>query len=49
MEPLYVGDLIPSINSYQKIINQYEKGLKKGDFYEEPIGEDQFGNFYPDW
>jgi len=49
MEPIYVGDLIPSINSYQKIINQYEKGLKKGDFYEEPIGEDQFGYFYPDW
>ena len=41
MEPSYVGDLIPSIHSYQKIIDQYERGLKKGEFHEEPIGEDQ--------
>ncbi len=38
MEHSYVGDLIPSINSYQKIIDQYERGLKKGEFYEEQIG-----------
>ncbi len=49
MEQSYVGDLIPSINSYQKIIDQYERGLKKGEFYEEPIGEDPFGHIYPDW
>ena len=46
MEPSYVGDLIPSIHSYQKIIDQYERGLKKGEFYEELIGEDLI---YPDW
>ena len=34
MEHSYVGDLIPSINSYQKIIDQYERGLKKGEFYD---------------
>ena len=49
MEHSYVGDLIPSINSYQKIIDQYERGLKKGEFYEEQIGEDPFGHIYPDW
>ena len=49
MEPIFVGDLIPSISSYQKVIEKYEKALKKGEFHEEPIGEDPFGNFYPDW
>ncbi len=49
MEPVYVGDLIPSINSYQKIIDKYEKGLKNGEFHEEPIGDDPFGHIYPDW
>jgi len=49
MDPIYLGDLVPSVNSYQKIIDNYEKGLKKGDFYEEPMGEDPFGYFYPDW
>ncbi|CAP16327.1 Hypothetical protein PMM1823 [Prochlorococcus marinus subsp. pastoris str. CCMP1986] len=29
MEQSYVGDLIPSINSYKEIIDQYERGLKK--------------------
>tara|TARA_B100000212_G_C26961809_1_gene358809 strand:- start:118 stop:279 length:162 start_codon:yes stop_codon:yes gene_type:complete len=47
--PKYVGDLIPSIATYQKMINIYEKGLKTGQFYEEPIGDDPFGYFYPDW
>ena len=46
MEPIYVGDLIPSIASYKKIIEKYDKGIKEGEFYEEPIGED-FN--YPDW
>ena len=46
MEPIYVGDLIPSISSYQKVIDRYEKGLNKGEFYEDPIGED---SIYPDW
>ena len=46
MEPSYIGDLIPSISSYQKIIDSYEKALKKGEFYEEPIEED---SIYPDW
>ncbi len=49
MEPIYIGDLVPSINSYQKIIDKYKRGLKKGEFYEEPIGEDPSGYFYPDW
>tara|TARA_Y100000589_G_scaffold21962_1_gene18281 strand:+ start:135 stop:296 length:162 start_codon:yes stop_codon:yes gene_type:complete len=47
--PVYVGDIIPSVASYQKAINIYKKGLKSGDFYEEPIGDDPFGYFYPDW
>ena len=46
MEQIYVGDLIPSIASYKKIIEKYEKGLKKGDFYEDPILEEFT---YPDW
>ena len=46
MEPTYVGDLLPSIASYKKIIEKYDKGIKEGEFYEEPIGAD-FN--YPDW
>ena len=46
MEPIYVGDLVPSIKSYSKVIKKYEKGIKDGEFYEDPIGED-FN--YPDW
>ena len=45
MEPIFVENLIPSISSYQKVISKYEKGFKKGEFYEEPIGED---SIYPD-
>ena len=46
MEPIYVGDLIPSIASSKKIIEKYDKGIKEGLFYEEPIGR----NFnYSDW
>jgi len=37
MEPIYVGDLLPSIASYKKIIEKYDKGIKEGEFYEESI------------
>ena len=33
MEPLYLGDLIPSITSSTKIIEKYDKGLKVGEVY----------------
>ena len=46
MEPIFVGDLVPSVASYKRLIDRYERGLKQGDFYEEPIGEDLN---YPDW
>ena len=46
MEPIYVGDLVPSIASYNMVIEKYDKGIKEGVFYEEPLG----GDFhYPDW
>ena len=38
MEPIYVGDLIPSKASYKKIIEKYDKGIKEGEFYKEFIG-----------
>ena len=37
---------MPSIASSKKIIEKYDKGIKEGKFYEEPIGRD-FN--YPDW
>jgi len=40
MEPIYVGDLIPSIASSKKIIEKYDKGIKEGKFYEETICRD---------
>ena len=46
MEPIYVGDLIPLIASSKNIIEKYYKGIKEGEFYEEPIGRD---SNYPDW
>ena len=46
MEPIYLGDLVPSIASSKKIIEKYDKGIKEGKFYEEPIDRD-FN--YPDW
>ena len=46
MESIYVGDLITSIASSNKIIEKYEKGIKEGGFYEESSGLD-FN--YPDW
>ena len=46
MEPIYLGDLVPSIASYKKVIEQYDNGIKEGEFYEELLG----GDFnYPDW
>ena len=46
MEPIYLGDLFPSIASSKKIIEKYDKSIKEGEFHEEPIGRD-FN--YPDW
>jgi len=40
MEPIYVGDLLPSIAFYKKIIEKYDKGIKEGEFYEEPTDRD---------
>ena len=40
MEPIYIGDLLPSLASYKKIIEKYYKGIKEGEFYEEPIVRD---------
>ena len=48
-DPSFIGNLIPSVMNYQKIIDNYNKGIKSGEFYEEPIGDDLFGCFYPDW
>ena len=46
MEPIYLGDLVPSISSYKKVIEKYDIRYKEGKFYEEPLG----GGFnYPDW
>ena len=38
MEPIYVGDLIPSIASSKKIIEKYDKG-KKGNFMKNLLAE----------
>ena len=46
MEPIYLGDLIPSVAFSKKIIEKYDKGIKEGEFYKEPTGRD-FN--YPDW
>ena len=46
MKPIYLGDLIPLIDSSKKIIEKFYKGIKEGEFYEEPICRD-FN--YPDW
>ena len=46
MEPIYAGDLIPSIASSKKIFVKDDKGIKEVGFYEEPVGQD-FN--YPDW
>ena len=46
MEPIYLADLLPSIASYKKIIEKYDKGIKEKEFYKESTGRD-FN--YPDW
>ena len=46
IEPTYLGDLLSSVASYKMAIEKYDKGIKEGEFYEEPI----VGDFnYPDW
>ena len=40
MKPIYLGALIPSVASFKKIFAKYDKGIKEGEFYEEPIGRD---------
>ena len=46
MEPIYSGDLSHSMISFKMITEKYDQGIKKGEFYEEPLG----GDFnYPDW
>ena len=47
--PSYIGNLIPSVMNYQKIIDSYKKGIRDGEFYEEPVCDAQYGYFYPDW
>ena len=42
----YIRVLLPSIASYKRVIEKYEKGIKEGEFHEEPHGAD-FN--YPDW
>ena len=39
MDPIYLGDLIPSITSSKKIIEKYDKGLKEGDFIKNLLAE----------
>ena len=39
MEPIYVGDLLPSIASYKKIIEKYDKGIKEGNFMNNLLAE----------
>ncbi len=46
MEPIYVGDLIPSITSPKRIIEKYDNGIKEGEFHKESFG--RYFN-YPDW
>ena len=36
METIYLGHLFPSIASYKKIIEKYDKAIKEGEFYEDP-------------
>ena len=46
MELIYLGELIHSMDFSKNIFEKYNKGIKEGVFYEEPIGVD-FN--YPDW
>ena len=46
MEPIYVGDLVPSIASYKRLLKNIIKVYKEGEFYAQLLG----GDFnYPDW
>ena len=40
MEPIYLIDLVPSMASYKKGIEKYDKGIKEREFYKEPLGGD---------
>ncbi len=40
METIYLGDLVPSIASSEKIIEKYYKNIKEGGFHEESTGLD---------
>ncbi len=44
--PCFIGNLVPTIANYQKVIDEYKKGITSEDFYEEPLGQDFV---YPDW
>ena len=47
MELIYLGDLFPSIASYKKVIEKYDKGIKEGEFNEKPLGGDiHYPNLY---
>ena len=37
MEPTYLGDLIPSIEFYKRVIEKYVMVIKDGEFYQEPL------------
>ena len=39
MEPIYLGDLIPSIASSKKIIQKYYKGKRRWDFMKKLMAE----------
>ena len=39
MEPIYVGNLIPSIASYIKVIEKYDKGINKVNFVKNLLEE----------
>tara|TARA_B100000963_G_scaffold28660_3_gene21205 strand:+ start:3047 stop:3202 length:156 start_codon:yes stop_codon:yes gene_type:complete len=45
-QPFYVGDLLPSVMTYSRAIEIYQKSIEAGDFYEEPLSDDLV---YPDW
>tara|TARA_B100000214_G_C23858200_1_gene576766 strand:+ start:731 stop:904 length:174 start_codon:yes stop_codon:yes gene_type:complete len=47
-EPKLIN-IMPSISNYEKIIDNYQKGISSGEFYEEPIVSEIEQFFYPDW
>ena len=34
VEPIYVGDLVPCMATYKRVIEKYEKGIKEVEFYD---------------